>query len=50
MDGVTYSTYEVRVRAFRAVLNGLPVSDVAKAVAVHAVSFHFFAKSVREVA
>lgn len=31
MDGATYSTYEVRIRAVRAVLTGLPVSDVARA-------------------
>lgn len=40
MDGVTYSTYAVRVRAVRAVLNGLPVSDVAKAYAVDRTTLH----------
>jgi transposase len=31
MDGATYSTFEVRVRAVRAVLNGMAVSEVANA-------------------
>ena len=31
MDGVTYSTYEVRVRAVHAVLNGIAVGKVASA-------------------
>ncbi len=40
MGDTKYSTYEVRLRAVRAVHNGMPVADVAKAYHTHRATVH----------
>jgi transposase len=47
MEGVSYSTYEVRVRAVRAVLSGLPVNQVASAYRVDRTTLHRWLKRFR---
>jgi transposase len=44
IDGVAYSTYDVRVRAVRAVLSGLPVSHVARAYNTDRTTVHRWVK------
>jgi transposase len=47
MDGVAYSTYDVRVRAVHAVLKGLPVSQVARAYHTDRTTLHRWLKRFR---
>jgi transposase len=44
MDGFAYSTFEIRVRAVHAVLNGLPVSQVARAYNTDRTTLHRWLK------
>jgi transposase len=48
MDGIAYSTYEVRVRAVHAVLSGLPVSQVARAHNTDRTTVHRWLKRYRD--
>lgn len=48
MDGVAYSTFEVRVRAVHAVLKGMAVSKVASAYHTHRTTIHRWLKCFRK--
>lgn len=47
MDGLPYSTFEVRVRAIHAVLNGTSVTHVAAAYRIHRTTVHRWLKRYR---
>jgi transposase len=47
MDGLPYSTFEVRVRAVHAVLNGTSITQVAEAYRTHRTTVHRWLKRYR---
>jgi transposase len=48
MDGTTYSIFEVRVRAVRAVLGGMPIIEVARAYHTDRTTIHRWLQRFRE--
>ena len=48
MSTATYSTYEIRVRAVKAVLRGMALAEVARAYQIHRSSLHRWVRRYRE--
>lgn len=48
MGGATYSTFEIRVRAVRAVLDGMPIVEVAQAYQTDRTTLHRWLQRFRE--